>query len=131
MRMECCFWNADFRKKKQILNFCLSNMESLFSILQIDIRFNNLPGATYSIGLVYVGIYIPEVSIASFKSDHSILFLNIFSCLYKTSEVYDIPEVYMNFMRTKQLPIIYILFAKQWANKIKKTYVMLTRHDIF
>jgi hypothetical protein len=37
-------------------------MESLFSILQIDIRFNNLPRATYSIGLVYVGIYIAEVS---------------------------------------------------------------------
>lgn len=38
------------------------HMELLFSILQIDIRFNNLPRATYSIGLVYVGIYIAEVS---------------------------------------------------------------------
>ena len=47
-------------------------MESLLSILQIDIRFNNLPRATYSIGLVYVGIYIAEVSTARFKSGHTI-----------------------------------------------------------
>ena len=47
-------------------------MESLLSILQIDIRFNNLPRAIYSIGLVYVGIYIAEVSTARFKSGHTI-----------------------------------------------------------
>jgi hypothetical protein len=53
-------WRLYKKKKKSYIFFY--HMESLFSILQIDIRFNNLPRATYSIGLVYVGIYIAEVS---------------------------------------------------------------------